>query len=195
MDNPRPVVNQQRKQKKNNNIMYPATEFYVVGIVVGCFGVAGYLRVKPASHTPTRLNKLEEVFIGSTSLDVQQAKVQDVIERKDHFFFKLDIVNDRTAAEKAIGNFLFVTQQVLVPPSPHAYFVHDVIGCKVVDVEGKSLGTIEDVYKLPAQDVWVIADKKAKHLLPAVREFVLEVNIKRKRIVVRTIEGLFDEEV
>jgi 16S rRNA processing protein RimM len=70
------------------------------------------------------------------------------------------------------------------------YYVHDVVGLRVVDQQGTELGTLREVLKLPAHDVYVVARGEKEFMIPAVKEFVLEINPAERFVRVRLIEGM-----
>jgi 16S rRNA processing protein RimM len=167
----------------------------VIGKIVGCFGVKGYLKVLPATHSVERFTGLSSLCVGDPDGEFLPAPVEDVIVRLPHVLIKLAAFPDRTEAEKAVGKFLFVEESQVAPPPPGSYFIHDIIGCEVRTAGGKMVGVVEDVYKLPAQDVWAIRTDHALVLFPVVKEFVERVDIGQKQIVIRPPEGLLNEEL
>ena len=69
--------------------------------------------------------------------------------------------------------------------------VAELIGLPVWHAEsGKQLGTLSDVIHPGATDIYVIATDKGEAMVPVVKEFVREVDIK-KGIVIAPIEGMF----
>ena len=106
---------------------------------------------------------------------------------------KLDGVNDRTAAEKIIGQYVFVDEQSLKRPEKGTYFVDDVIECEVWSTEGRLIGKVEEVYKMAGHDMWAVRNGEKLHMIPAAKEFVKNVDIKNRKILVQLIEGLIEE--
>lgn len=181
-------------RNKDSSTEPSSSELYAVGKVVGCFGIKGFLKVQPSTHSLDRFSALETVHLGnSPDEECARFKVEEVIIRDRFLLLKLESVSDRNAAEQIVGKNIFVDGENLSQPASGEYFVHDVIGCEVVSSEGKRLGIVSDVLKLPAQDVWVIRNGTKEHLIPAVKEFVERVDTKQRRIVVSVIEGLIEE--
>ena len=60
-----------------------------------------------------------------------------------------------------------------------------------ISEQGEEIGKITDVIFTGANDVYEITAKPdRKILVPAVKEFILGVNIKDKKITVKLIEGM-----
>ena len=99
-------------------------------------------------------------------------------------------ITDRNAAEKLVGEYLFVepAQRARLPKG--RFFVHQVIGLAVVTEEGESVGRVRDVLKLPAHDVYVVEHHGREYMIPGVKEFVLAIEPEKGRVRVRLIDGM-----
>jgi 16S rRNA processing protein RimM len=70
------------------------------------------------------------------------------------------------------------------------YFIHDLIGLKVFDIDENYLGVIENVLQMGANDVYQIIQEDNEILIPAVSEFVKDISLKEKKMIVKLIEGM-----
>jgi 16S rRNA processing protein RimM len=70
--------------------------------------------------------------------------------------------------------------------------VHDIIGSRVIDEQGRKVGTVEEVWKLPANDVYVVREGKRELLVPAVQSVIEKIDTQGKQIRVRMTEA-FEE--
>lgn len=166
---------------------------YVVGKIIGCFGVRGHLKVQPSSSSAERLAALDSVEVGNDERNVKAYDIATVEARKQNVVLHFKEVTTRTEAEHLVGMYLFVEEERVAPPKEGSYFTHDIIGCDVYAEDRRHLGTIVEVYKMPAQDLWVLQREGKRHSIPAVKEFVKSVDIKSRVIVIHVIEGLLDE--
>lgn len=166
---------------------------YAVGKITGCFGIKGYVKVYPTTHSPERMKDFRRIFIGKTADESKSVTVEDVVINRKGIFMKLSILNDRTAAESVVGHFLFIDKEHLSKPADGSYFVDDIIGCAVETSDGKKLGILEEVYKAPAQDLWAIRTNDTVVYIPAVKDFIKDVRIAERKIIIQEIEGLLEE--
>lgn len=169
-------------------------KLFVVGKITGCFGLKGYLKIQPATHSLERMKSLKAVLIGTTEQTARPLVVEDVIVRINAVLVKFEEVDSKTAAEQYRNCYLYVKEENVKKPPKGTYFIHEVIGCEVWDTDGNFVGRIEDVMKLPAQDVWSVRTKKSVFMVPAVKEFVQNIDLKNKKVVIRMMEGLAEEE-
>lgn len=75
--------------------------------------------------------------------------------------------------------------EILVPPEDlpptddaDEFYVHELLGMKVIDETRGELGTIQDVFATGSSDVWVVKGGGEEHLIPALKQFVLDVDLK-----------------
>ena len=65
------------------------------------------------------------------------------------------------------------------------YFIFDLIGCNVITDTGENIGKVTDVMQPGANDVYVVKNDKSEVLIPAVKSFVLDIDINKKQIIVK----------
>jgi 16S rRNA processing protein RimM len=66
------------------------------------------------------------------------------------------------------------------------------MGLTVIDESGGHVGTVTDVMKLPAQDVYVVRTGEREIMIPAVREFIRKIDIGSGTMKVRLIDGMME---
>jgi 16S rRNA processing protein RimM len=70
--------------------------------------------------------------------------------------------------------------------------VDDLIGLRVLDAEGDPLGVVEDFISSGGNEVYVVRDnREQRHYIPAVGEFVKNIDLPSRTITVELIEGLW----
>ena len=65
-------------------------------------------------------------------------------------------------------------------------------GCRVLTEDGREVGRVTGIERGAAQDLWVVAGAGREHLIPAVPEIVLEVDLGARRVVIRPPDGLLE---
>ncbi|GAA4746327.1 hypothetical protein GCM10025783_17820 [Amnibacterium soli] len=104
--------------------------------------------------------------------------------------FFVDVAN-RTAAESLVKAILWVDQDPEEVAEPDAWYDHQLVGLDVVR-DGETLGTIDRLEHLPAQDLLVVKLGDREVLVPFVRAIVPEVDLDGGRVVVTPPDGLFE---
>ena len=162
---------------------------YLIGIILKPQGIKGEIKIKPVSPDPDRFYDLEHVFINS--VEVQKYIVEKIRVSGEFVFLKFDGVNSRNEAEELRGKEILVMQDQLIDLEKNEYFVHDLIGCSVIDQNGNLVGEIVDIMQQSSNDIYVIKDSQAReHLIPAISDVIKQVDIAGKKIFIHVMEGL-----
>jgi 16S rRNA processing protein RimM len=105
----------------------------------------------------------------------------------------LDGVDDRDAAEALRGTLLQVDAEALPELADEdEYYDHQLIGLRVLHLDGTELGTVTDVLHPPASPVLVVARPDgSEELVPFVAAIVPEVDVDRGVAVVDPPDGMF----
>ena len=101
----------------------------------------------------------------------------------------LEGVGDRNAAAALTHTELGLLRTELPEPADGWYLV-DLIGLEVVDLEGRPLGQVEGVEEAGATDLLVVRRGEGRWLLPATRPLLVEVDGEAGRLVTDLPEGL-----
>jgi len=169
-----------------------ADELFAIGKITGCFGIKGYLKVLPLTHSLERFDALEVVRLGLSDTVTFEQTIEDVRYQSKGVFIKFAGVDDRTASEKYVGNYVFIGNDELIAPPKGSWFIHDIIGCEVFHNNGTKLGVVKDVWKMASSDLWEIAYGDTSIMFPATKDFIERVDVKKHQITVNPPDGLFE---
>ena len=169
---------------------------YVIGKIVKCSGIRGYVKVHLYSQYVGLVKKGSRFSLGESG----RLRKAGATYRVDNFSIKGNVVlvkfsgiDDRTAAEEIVNKYLLTRERA--PRAKGSFLIREIIGCEVWSTDGRLLGTVSDV--LPrnsglAHDVWEIQCGQRRNLIPAVKEFIREVDTSGRKIVVNVIDGLVE---
>lgn len=164
----------------------------VVGRIGRAHGIRGDVSIEVRTDEP------ENRFIVGGELITdsgRRLRIRDVKWHSGRLLLAFDGVQDRTEVEQLRGMLLQVERdEAETPEDPEEFYDSALIGCRVVGEDGVDLGTVREVAHLPAHDLLVIDREGSEVLIPFVRDFVPEVDIAARRIVVTPPEGLLDAE-
>ena len=164
----------------------------VIGRIGRAHGVRGDLFVEPMTDEPDHRYADGTVLMTSndTTLTVATSKWHS-----GRFVVHFAGFDDRNSAETLRG----LTLSIEVDPSqspqdPDEYYDHQLIGLNVVLADGTHVGTIGEVIHLPSQDLLtVLRVGQSEALIPFVTEFVPDVNLATKTVVITPPPGLLNE--
>ena len=165
---------------------------YAVGTIAKPFGIKGEVVVQTMTDSAARFRALESAWIGSDNLSAAETGIERVTVGPRGVRVKLHGVDDRNAAEALRGKLFFVDEAHVVRLPTGRYFVHDVIGLVVWDDQGHELGSVADVLHYPANDIYVVRGAGTEFMIPAVREFISNIDLEHRTMTVHLIEGLVE---
>jgi 16S rRNA processing protein RimM len=167
--------------------------------VVGAHGLHGELRVRFFGDDGRNLLAAPDVWLVPAGAGRREEAGRRVSVRRaeagraGEVRLALEGVDDREAAQALRGHRVLVPPGALAPLPPGEFYWHELVGCRVEDQDGAGIGTVVEVWSPGAHDVLVVdAGGGRRHLLPAAREFLREVDVPGRRLRVEVIPGLLD---
>ena len=164
-----------------------------IGVITSPHGVRGEVKVYPTTDDVSRFDDLKECYL----LDKKEAKpvhITDVKYFKNLVILKIKEIPDRNAAELLRNAGLYVDRENAIELSEGEFFIADLIGLDVYTDEDKKLGSLYDVLKTGANDVYVIKTDEGKEILiPVIEDCIKKVDLEAKRVTVHLLKGLLED--
>ena len=152
------------------------------GQIVNTHGLKGYVKIQPWADDPADLLDFDRFFIDGREYEVEQASLQ-----KSMVLLKLAGVDTIDEAAKLRNKELLIARED-VELEEGVVFIADLIGLTVL-ADGVEIGKITEVLTPPGNDVYVVKGER-EYLIPAVKEFVEELNLEAGFVRVHLIEGM-----
>ena len=152
------------------------------GKIVNTHGLKGYVKIQPWADDPADLLDFDRFFIDGREYEVEQASLQ-----KSMVLLKLAGVDTIDEAAKLRNKELLIARED-VELEEGVVFIADLIGLTVL-ADGVEIGKITEVLTPPGNDVYVVKGER-EYLIPAVKEFVEELNPEAGFVRVHLIEGM-----
>lgn len=167
-------------------------DYLEIGQIVGTHGIQGELRVNPWCDQPEFMQKFKTLYF-----DKKGEKAVSVISCRPHkniVILKLDGIDKVEQASSMRNKILYVKREDANLPSDR-YFVQELIGCKVIDVDNDTeYGIISDVSETGANDVWHVKKADNEYLIPAIPDVIIDTDVISGVIKIRPLRGLFNNE-
>ena len=168
-------------------------QYFRIGVITTTHALAGEVKVYPTTEDPRRFEKLDTCYL------LDRGSYRPLTIRSCRYFKNLVIlgfeeVGSIEEAQLLKQKELYVDREHAIPLEEGEYYLADVLGSTVTDEEGNVLGTLSDYMETAAQLIYKIKTEKGKEfLVPAVDEFIREVNVEEKRMVIRPIPGMIPD--
>ena len=143
-----------------------------IGRIVNAVALRGEVKVYNYSGYKERYEELDRIIVENTEYEIEKVRYQ-----QEMVILKLAGVDNRNDAEAMKNKDVFITEEDLDELPDDTFYIRDLIGLQAVDDSGR-IGIVKDVLQPSAQDVYVIKTDSGRDIMvPAVKEFVKEVNL------------------
>lgn len=167
-------------------------EYIKIGIILKPHGVKGAVKVQPFSRDPLRFKQLQQAYLKKDNT-YDSYQVENVSFQKQNIILSLNMIDSFEKADQLRNQYLYLpVNEVAALPADH-YYLFDLIDVAVYLTNQTYLGKIKDVLLLPANDVFVIERESQELLLPALKELIVELDLKAKKMIVKKMPGLTEE--
>lgn len=103
----------------------------------------------------------------------------------DDWLVRFEGIADRDAAARLVNAELHLPRAALDALGEDEFYVEDLVGCVVLDLQGRTRGVVKHAYWNGAHDVLTVeGEGGAELLIPAVPEFIRAVDLDARRVIV-----------
>lgn len=162
----------------------------IVGKLGSSYGIRGWLRVFSFTEDPDSLFDYKPWYILRAG-KWQEVEVESFKPHNQDTIVKLKGIDDRDEANLLTNYEIYVNAQDLPDLDEGDFYWKDLIGCKVVTINGYDLGQVTDLMETGSNDVLVVkanlkdAFGAKERLIPFVEEkFIKYVDLSTKQITV-----------
>ena len=159
------------------------------GKIINTHGVNGVVKAESWCDSPDILASLEKIFISENG-KLKKYKISNASVFKRFVLLELVGVMTLEEADRLRDKVLYLSRDDIELEEGDV-FIADLIGLPVIDVDNnKEYGRISDVINAGASDIYVIDTPDGEAMIPAVKEFIIEIDLERG-VFVKPIEGMF----
>jgi len=138
----------------------------------------------PLSNQPERFQDLRRVFLFG---DGAPAEIESVWNHQGRWVFKFRGIDTVSDAERLAGAEVRVPAAERAELPPGEYYHSDLIGCEVMDREGRSFGRVANFQEAGGAGLLELENGL---LIPFAKSICIAINPAEQRIVVDLPEGL-----
>ena len=167
-------------------------EYLLLGYITDAFSLDGTFKVlSKTDFASKRYKKGNEIFLYNPKTKERLTVIVESFRNNGQFdFVKVNNVNSKEEALEFKGYEIQALKDYDVVGKDDYYYV-DLVGCKVVDQNGKEQGKVSQVEEFPAQlTLRIKRNGKEDFFVPFVKAFIRRVDINKKEIEINIIEGM-----
>jgi 16S rRNA processing protein RimM len=161
-----------------------------IGFIKRPHGLKGELKVLPLTDNPERFNVLKKIFLEIKNLYID-FDIQSVKHSNNEIIIKFKDINDISKAEELKNKYIFIEREKGIDLDDWEYYSQDLIGCKVYYNE-IYYGDVIDIDNFGANDNLLIRYNNNELYFPFLKNYIKEIVIENKKIILNNIEGFFD---
>lgn len=162
-----------------------------IGIVTSPHGIKGNVKIKTFTTHPSDLSSFQEIY----DQDGKIHSISVLSTKKDFIIASFSGIKTRTQAEEIAGLKLYINRDSLPKTDDDEYYHADLIGLQARNPNGHVVGIVENVDNFGASDLLDIRRNNSNKLFyyPFSKNFVTEVNLEEKFIVLEELEEIIAE--
>ncbi|MFN4908416.1 MAG: ribosome maturation factor RimM [Bacteroidota bacterium] len=162
-----------------------------LGVITRSHGLDGTMVLTDVVVLPRPLAPGSEVAIGYSRDFAQPHVVAHFESTAFRTTLRLRDVVTAEAVTPLVDQAVYARSSDVGIDASSRFRIGDVEGCTVIDESGETLGTITDVWLMPANDVWVMTLPGGRTIpLPVIDDVILKVDPQARLITVRLLPGL-----
>jgi 16S rRNA processing protein RimM len=155
----------------------------IIGRIVSVNVPRKQLRIAPETSYPERFRLLQELRIKTKEGGGVCLTPSDIRITQKAVIVSVSVESDNEIASLR-GATVVVHRSERFPLPDDEYYIDDLVGLVVKDIQGNVIGRLTEVWETPANDIYqVLDDHGTEILLPAIGDVILEVDIEGRQMV------------
>ena len=164
-----------------------------VGIIRKAHGVRGEASVEPWTDSLDRFSELDAVtLVSPDEEETRDARIETARAHGDRALVKFKSIDTPEDVQSLQNWTIEIPLEDARKLEANEYFLHDLVGLTLVDREGRTRGTVKEVYEGGGGLLLNVDGPHGEYEVPFAAEICPEIDLASKRIVVDLPEGLDD---
>ncbi len=135
------------------------------------------------------LGQVQRVHLKLKDANERELRIASSQQTGNRWVLGFAAIDTRSEAEELIGSRVSVFRGDLEPPREGEFFQGDLIGLTAVNEAGKVLGNVAEIWNTgPVPNLVIRGEDQLELLVPFADEFVPQVDLAERRIVIRPPE-------
>ena len=166
------------------------TDLIEIARISGPHGLKGKIKIIPFGDSFKRFLRYTHLIIGKNGSPLEILSAQN---RRSFYIIEIAGFTNISQVEPLKGETLFIKREQLEEPEEDEYYWRDLLGLKVIDIQGAVLGEIVDIFSTGSNDVYVV-DKSKQYFIPATKDVIKEISLEKGCITIDAslLAGLLD---
>lgn len=165
-------------------------ELLRLGVAIGTHGLRGDLKVRGEDPDFSVLPELDEIYLQQPGKALLPCRIVARSWARGNLLLKLAGFDSVESVQDLVGAAVLVDRDTLPALPDGEYYWHQLRGLRAVDRQEGELGTIDSLFTTAAHDIYVVHGRFGEVLIPAVPQFIAEIDLAGGRMLFDLPEGL-----
>ena len=148
-----------------------------VGLVIGTHGLRGDIKVRMTTLPAEDLLKEKKIYLQRNDGEAEVLNPLRQTMHKGNVLLRLDGYGSLSEVEPLVGAKVLLKEDELPEPEEGQFRIHRLVGLQVVDEQLGPLGRLVDMFTTAAHDIYIVEGEAGEILIPAVPEFITDIDI------------------
>lgn len=167
-------------------------QFRKIGKVKSSHGIKGELFLIVFSKDTSWIKPHLKIYLSQDEKQFSPQILKKVKPHKDGVIVSIDAINTRNESDLLIGQLVWVEPDVFTSKDQESLYLVEIEGFEIIDEKLKSIGRIQGFSSNGIQDLLLVQDGQNEYEIPFVKEFIVDIDYKTKKIRTQLPEGLLD---
>lgn len=165
-------------------------KYLEVGKIVSTHGIKGEVRVKSDTSFSDERFKINNTLFLKKDGKYLKIKINSYRQHKGFDMITFNDYNNINDVLEFVNCSLYIDKDNLEKLDDGSFYFDDLIGLDTYTDTLELIGPIVDIMEVPQGQILIIKKNDKEVLVPFVDEFIKEVDIENKKVVITPIEGL-----
>ena len=165
-----------------------------IGRIVGTHGLRGDLKVRLHAADPEVMQAAQLLYLRLPEGEMLTVEPCRQTLHKGQVLLRLRGLESINQVEHLVGSLVKLPKNELPELVDDEYYWSQLKGFQVVDRQRGEIGFLQQMFTTAAHDVYVVKGGYGEVLIPAVGQFIEEINLEERRMLVDLPDGLIPQE-
>lgn len=164
-----------------------------IGVIARTHGLDGTMFLMDTVGIPQGLRPGATIGIGYSRDFVKTYTIDEFDATPMRTTLRVREISSADEAQTLVEHAVYCRPEDVGLNDDDRFRIGDIEGCNVITKDGQHVGTVTDVWLMPANDVWVVTLPDGRTVpFPVIDDVILNVDTAARRIDVELLPGLLD---
>lgn len=158
----------------------------LIGKITRTHGIKGELRLLPYYSDIDFISKVPTLYFSKENQADTEHRLTSYRPHSKYILIKIDDFNNINDVLQFTNSEVSINMAYFPQLTEDEHFTGDLLGLKAYNEDHEYIGILEEILSAKSHDIYrIIKDNNEELLIPAVKEYVLNIDLKNKEIKIK----------